>query len=188
MKLVNKKLAVSGPVHPEFEGVPVPIYLPFGFFPLSQGRHSGILPPQFTANEQYGLGIEGLGYYKVLSDHLDMMVRGDIYSYGGWRANFTPTYRVRYRYYGQMNLSFQNTRFLSSSGKQTFETNKSFNIAWSHAVDSKARPGQTFSASVNAGSTKYNQYLANNPTKNFRTSLTLLSHSRRTGIINSTSP
>ena len=67
MKVINKKLAVSGPTHPEFEGVPVPIYLPFGFFPLSQGRHSGIIKPEFTTNEQYGLGLEGLGYYKVLS-------------------------------------------------------------------------------------------------------------------------
>ena len=62
MKVVNQKLAVSGPAHPEFEGVPVPIYLPFGFYPLSQGRHSGLLPPQFTSNEKWGLGLEGLGY------------------------------------------------------------------------------------------------------------------------------
>ncbi|MFM7839802.1 MAG: putative LPS assembly protein LptD, partial [Chitinophagaceae bacterium] len=56
MKLVNQKLAVTGPIHPEFEGVPLPIYLPFGIFPLSTGRHSGLLPPQFTASEQFGLG------------------------------------------------------------------------------------------------------------------------------------
>lgn len=61
MKVINKKLAVSGPAHLEFEGVTVPVYLPFGFYPISQGRHSGFIPPQFTANEQYGLGLEGLG-------------------------------------------------------------------------------------------------------------------------------
>ncbi|HUP13796.1 MAG TPA: putative LPS assembly protein LptD, partial [Niastella sp.] len=66
MKLINKKFAISGPIHPEFEGVPVPVYIPFGFFPLAQGRHSGLLPPQFTANQQFGVGLEGLGYYKVL--------------------------------------------------------------------------------------------------------------------------
>ncbi|MDP4245046.1 MAG: putative LPS assembly protein LptD, partial [Bacteroidota bacterium] len=60
MKLINQKMAISGPIHPEFEGVPVPIYLPFGFFPISTGRHSGLLPPQFTASPQYGVGLEGL--------------------------------------------------------------------------------------------------------------------------------
>ncbi|GAO44757.1 putative LPS assembly protein LptD [Flavihumibacter petaseus] len=171
MKLVNQKLAVSGPVHPEFEGVPVPVYLPFGFFPLSQGRHSGILPPQFTANEQFGLGLEGLGYYKVLNDMFDIMFRGDIYSYGGWRAVVTPTYRKRYRYSGRLNLSYQHTRFLSSDPEKDFETNNSFNIQWSHTADTKARPGTTFSANVNAGSTQYNRYSAVNPTINFQNQL-----------------
>lgn len=163
MKLVNQKLAISGPIHPEFEGVPIPIYLPFGFFPLSQGRHSGLLPPQFTVNEQLGLGLEGLGYYKVLNDNFDVTTRGDIYSYGGYRLNITPTYRVRYRYQGSMTFSYQNTRMLADIGKQEYTTSKSFNITWSHSVDSRARPGQTFSANVNAGSTKFNQYYTTNP-------------------------
>ncbi len=173
MKLVNQKLAVSGPVHPEFEGVPVPVYLPFGFFPLSQGRHSGILPPQFTANEQFGLGLEGLGYYKVLNDMFDVMLRGDIYSYGGWRAVLTPTYRKRYRYSGRLNLSFQRSRFLSANPTpdKDFETSQTWNIQWSHSADTKARPGTSFQASVNAGSTQYNRYVGVNPTINFNNQL-----------------
>ncbi|MBC7902877.1 MAG: LPS-assembly protein LptD [Gemmatimonadaceae bacterium] len=171
MKLVNQKLAVSGPIHPEFEGVPVPIYLPFGFFPLSQGRHSGMLAPQFTANDQFGIGLEGLGYYKVLSDNFDMTLRTDLYSYGGYRLNLTPTYRVRYRYQGAMTLSYQNSRILSTFGKEEFQSTKTFNVSWNHTVDSKARPGQTFSANVNAGSTKYNQFITNNTTRNFQNQL-----------------
>ncbi len=171
LKLVNKKLAVSGPIHPEFEGVPVPIYIPFGFFPLSQGRHSGLLPPQFTTNEQFGIGLEGLGYYKVLNDNFDVTLRTDIYSYGGYRINLTPTYRKRYRYQGQFNFAYQNTRFLSDAGVKEYDNNKSFNIYWSHSVDGKARPGTSFSANVNAGSTKFNRYVANNPTLNFQNQL-----------------
>lgn len=171
LKFINQKLAISGPIHPEFEGVPVPVYVPFGFFPLSQGRHSGLLPPQFTANEQFGLGLEGLGYYKVLSDNFDVTLRSDIYSYGGYRLNLTPTYMKRYRYRGQFNLAYQNTRFLSDAGVKEYESNRSFNIYWSHSVDSKARPGTTFSANVNAGSTKFNRYVANNPTLNFQNQL-----------------
>ncbi|MBC6489578.1 organic solvent tolerance protein OstA [Flavihumibacter stibioxidans] len=171
MKLVNQKLAVSGPIHPEFEGVPVPIYIPFGFFPLSQGRHSGILPPQFTANAQFGLGLEGLGYYKVIGEKFDVMLRTDVYSYGGWRAVLTPTYRKRYRYSGRLNLAYQNTRILSNDPKKEFDVNRSFNIQWSHVADAKARPGTSFQASVNAGSTQYNQFVGINPTINFQNQL-----------------
>ena len=60
IKFINKKMAFSGPVHPEIEGVPLPIVLPFGIYPLTQGRHSGLIAPSFTANEQYGLALEGL--------------------------------------------------------------------------------------------------------------------------------
>ncbi|MGB8193737.1 MAG: putative LPS assembly protein LptD, partial [Chitinophagaceae bacterium] len=171
MKLVNQKVAVSGPIHPEFEDVPVPIYLPFGYFPISQGRHSGLLPPQFTASEQFGLGLEGLGYYKVLSEYFDFTLRSNLYSYGGWALYLSPTYRKRYRYSGAMNLTVQNSRILSDDPKTPFTTTKTFNITWGHTMDSKARPGTSFSANVNAGSTKFNQFVANNPTRNFTNQL-----------------
>jgi lipopolysaccharide assembly outer membrane protein LptD (OstA) len=172
LKMVSQKLAISGPIHPEFEGVPVPIYIPFGFFPLSQGRHSGLLPPQFTASEQFGLGLEGLGYYKVLNDNFDVTMRSNIYSYGGYSLFLTPTYRVRYRYNGTMNLVYQSTRLLSNTGKQDFTDTKTYSINWSHTVDSRARPGTSFSANVNIASTKYNQYIVNNPIANFTNTLT----------------
>lgn len=167
MKIINKKLAVSGPTHLEFEGVPIPIYLPFGFFPLSQGRHSGFLPPQFTNNEQYGLGLEGIGYYKVLSDYWDVETRANIYSYGGWAATVKPTYRKRYRYSGAFNLSMQSTK-QNFKGDPNFSKNKTYSVSWYHAVDSRARPGTNFSANVNASSTKYNMFVANNPQLNFQ--------------------
>lgn len=170
MKVINKKLAISGPAHMEFEGVPIPIYLPFGFYPLSQGRHSGMLPPQFATNEQYGLGLEGLGYYKVLSEYWDAKVYGNIYSYGGWSVNLEPTYRKRYRYNGRFNLSMQATK-INFKGDPDYTKNKSFFVTWSHSVDSRARPGTTFSASVNAGSTRYNRYVPNNAQLNFQNQL-----------------
>lgn len=167
MKVVNNKVAVSGPTHLEFEGVPIPIYLPFGFFPLSKGRHSGFLPPQFATNEQYGLGLEGLGYYKVISPYWDVRFYGNIYSYGGWSFNINPTYRKRYRYSGAFNISIQNTK-LNFKGDPDFSKTKTYSVNWSHTVDSKARPGTTFSANVNASSTKYNQLIPNSPQLNFQ--------------------
>ncbi len=170
MKIISQKLAVSGPAHLEFEGVPIPIYLPFGFYPLSQGRHSGLLPPQFATNEQFGLGLEGLGYYKVLSEYWDAKIYGNIYSYGGWSVNVNPTYRKRYRYSGVFNVSMQTTT-QNFKGDPDYIKNKSFMVNWSHSVDGKARPGTSFTANVNAGSTRFNDYIPNNPNRNFQNQL-----------------
>jgi len=171
MKIINKKFAITGPIHPEFEGVPLPIYLPFGFFPLAQGRHSGILPPTFSASDQAGLGLEGLGYYKVLSDNFDVTLQTSLYTYGGWNMNIRPDYYVRYHYRGNMSFSLQNTRLLADAGKDAYTTSRTFNFNWSHSLDQKARPGTNFNANVNVASTKYNQYLLNNPTANYQNQL-----------------
>lgn len=164
-KFINKKMAVTGPVHPEFENVPIPVYLPFGIFPLKTGRRSGILAPSFSANEQLGLALEGLGYYKVLSDIWDVVLRGTIYSYGGWTANVSPRYYKRYRYQGNLTLDIQRLRDLDRSGA------RNFNVRWNHNSDSKARPGVTFSASLNAGSSGFNSSVPNSPQRNFQNQL-----------------
>ncbi|HEY4334409.1 MAG TPA: putative LPS assembly protein LptD [Puia sp.] len=171
MKIVNKKFAITGPIHPEFEGVPLPIYIPFGFFPLSTGRHSGLLPPQFAASDQSGLGLEGLGYYKVFNDNFDAIFRTNLYSYGGWNLYITPEYRVRYHYSGTLNFALQNTKLLADAGKDAYTQSRTFSLNWSHQMDQKARPGTNFSANVNIASTKYNQYLLNNPTANYTNQL-----------------
>ena len=167
MKLINKKMAITGPVHPEFEGVPLPIYIPFGYFPISQGRHSGFLAPTFDVSSQYGLGLTGLGYYKVLNDNYDVAFRANLYSYGGYNIYIMPEYRVRYRFSGRVNFTYQNTKTLDNTGKTAYVENKTYSFQWAHTVDSKAHPGQTFSANVNLMSTQFNKYVLNNPTANY---------------------
>lgn len=173
MKIINNKLAVSGPTFPEFEGVPLPIGIPFGIFPLNKGRHSGFLTPTFEANEDFGLGLVNGGFYKVISDNMDVTVRSNLYSYGGYTLNGSSKYLKRYRYNGGFNLAYQHTKILNRSGntKDEFTQNNSFMINWSHSRDSRARPGTNFSASVNAGSTKFNRFVSNNPQVNFNNQL-----------------
>ncbi|UEG49580.1 LPS-assembly protein LptD [Ferruginibacter lapsinanis] len=166
IKFINKKMAITGPVHPEFEGIPLPIYLPFGIYPLSQGRHSGLLAPTFTANDQLGLALEGLGYYKVLSDNWDITTRGTLYSYGGWTASVSPRYFKRYHYQGSFNIDYQKFKY-NFKGDPDYSSSKTFNFRWGHSVDSKARPGVSFSANVNAGSSKFNSLVPNSPMRNF---------------------
>ena len=167
MKVVNKKVAVFGPAHLEFEGVPIPIYLPFGIFPMSQGRHSGLLRPNFVTDEVRGLGLQGLGYYKVLNEHWDAQLNGDIYSYGEWSIGGRATYRKRYKYNGGFNLTYRSSK-LNFKNDPDFSKTRVFNISWNHSMDSKARPGVNFSANVNAGSTKFNQLVPGNPFVNYQ--------------------
>jgi LPS-assembly protein len=170
MKVISNSLAVSGPTHPEFEGIPIPLYLPFGIYPLSQARHSGLLAPQFAINQQFGIGLEGLGYYHVLNDNVDVTLRTNIYSYGGWNLNIIPQYRKRYRYNGSLNLAISHTKF-NFKGDPDYQLVKTFQIGWSHSMDSRAKPGTTFSASVNAGSTRHNELIPNDPYRNFQNQL-----------------
>ena len=174
MKLITNKLAVTGRVYPEIEQIPIPmISLPFGIFPLNQARHSGVLLPSFTSSEDFGLGLEGLGYYKVINDHVDLTARTNLYSYGGWNLNLNSKYIERYHYTGSVNLSFLNNKTLNHNTgvEQEFTTSNSFMLNWSHTRDNRARPGSNFSANVNFGSTKFNQSLLNNPYQNFQNQL-----------------
>ncbi|MDP4264639.1 MAG: putative LPS assembly protein LptD [Bacteroidota bacterium] len=167
MKIINKKLGISGPAHMEFEGVPIPIYIPFGIFPLTQERHSGLLRPTFETNEQEGLGLIGLGYYKVMNDYWDVKAYGNVYSYGSWSANVNPTYVKKYHYRGSLNFGLQRTK-LNFKGDPDYIHNNSYSLLWSHSSDSKARPGVNFAANVNMSSTSYNRYVPNNPQVNFQ--------------------
>ncbi|MES2003500.1 MAG: putative LPS assembly protein LptD [Bacteroidota bacterium] len=174
MKIINNKLGVTGRVYPEIESVPIPmIFLPFGLFPLNRARQSGVLLPSFTSSEDFGLGLEGLGYYKTFGEHVDVTTRANLYSYGGWTLNMNSKYLMRYKYTGSLNLSFQNTKTLNrnASSDEEFFTSKSYMINWSHSRDNRARPGTNFSASVNFGSTRFNQSLLNNPYQNFQNQL-----------------
>jgi LPS-assembly protein len=170
IKFINNKVAITGPVHPEFEGIPIPIYFPFGIYPLSQGRHSGLLQPTFTTNQQRGLGLEGLGYYKVVNENWDVIFRGSIYSYGGWAVSINPRYLKRYHYSGSLTFNIQqfNQNFRHDPD---FVQNRSFNLVWNHSMDSKAHPGVSFNASVNAGSSSYNRNVSDNPYINFNNQL-----------------
>jgi hypothetical protein len=173
MKIIANKMGISGPAFPEFEGVPMPIGIPFGLYPLAQGRHSGIIAPAFITSEDFGIGLEGLGFYKVINENIDMTTKANLYSYGGWLVNLNSKYLMRYKYAGNLNLTFQNTKMLNRSGllKDEFSGSKSFMINWSHTSDTRARPGTQFGASVNFGSTKFNKSLLNNPYQNFNNQL-----------------
>jgi LPS-assembly protein len=170
IKFINDKFAVTGPVHPEFEGVPIPLYLPFGIYPMYSGRHSGLMAPSFTSTDQFGIAMQDLGYYKVFNDVWDVTTRGTFYSYGGWTLRVNPRYYKRYRYQGNLSIDIQHTKF-AFKGDPDFKVENSFKIRWSHNADTKSRPGVTFGANVEAGTSKFNQNVVGNPNVNYRNQL-----------------
>ncbi len=145
------------------EGVPTPLAIPFGFFPLSTGRHSGILIPTYGESQNQGFFLQNGGYYLGLSDHVTMQVRGDIYTYGSWALRDIVDYGTRYQYTGSFNIAYSDTR-LEIPGTPNYSSSRNYFIIWDHRQDPKASPNSTFSASVNAGSSNYFTYNSFNPT------------------------
>jgi LPS-assembly protein len=171
VKFISEKMAVTGLVHPEFENVPIPLGLPFGLFPLKQGRRTGFLPPQPTVNEQLGFGLEGLGYYKTFGEYWDATFRANVYSYGSYNLFLSPTYRKRYRYAGGFNLSYANNKVGFKGDPDYIPPSRNFSVQWNHSVDGKARPGTTFSANVNVATSLFNKFFPNNAVQNFNNQL-----------------
>jgi LPS-assembly protein len=170
-KFISNKIAVTGAVRPEFEGVPIPVGLPFGLFPLKQGRRTGLLPPQPVINQQLGFGLEGLGYYKTFGENWDASVRTNIYSYGSWNLFLSPSYRKRYRYSGGFNISYMNNKVGFKGDPDYVPPSRNFSVQWNHSVDGKARPGTNFSANVNVATSLFNQFFPNNAVQNFNNQL-----------------
>lgn len=162
VKVIPGKFLVTGPANLEIEGIPTPLFIPFGIFPLSHGQRTGLLPPKYEVTQQKGIGLTGGGYYFGLGQYFDLTVRGDIYSYGSWGLTLSPRYYKRYHYSGSFMLSINTTRF-GDPQTPDFTKSKDFRIMWSHSMDSKAHPGVSFSASVNAGTSTYNYYNVTDP-------------------------
>jgi len=162
LKVIPHDQIVTGPAWLVIEGVPTPLAIPFGFFPLQQGRHSGILIPAYGVSQSQGYYLQNGGYYLGISDHLDMQLRGDIYSYGSWAQRDIINYDQRYQYTGNITFGYSLVK-QPIEGTTDFSKENSWNIAWSNQQDPKARPNSTFMASVNAGSTNYYTNTSYNP-------------------------
>ncbi len=158
-KVVNNptRKTVFGPAGLVLEDVPLPIGIPFGFIPKKPSRATGMLMPTFGEETSRGFYARDAGMYFVFGDHLDLSVTGDYYTMGSWAVNVNSRYRVNYKFNGNFGLTYSNDQSGEKGSKDFFQT-RNFSIKWSHSQDSKSRPGQTFSASVNFSSPSNNRY------------------------------
>jgi lipopolysaccharide assembly outer membrane protein LptD (OstA) len=167
IKVIPNNKVVTGPADLHIMDVPTPIAIPFGFFPNKKGRSSGILFPQYGESQQLGFFLRNGGYYLGLNDHFDLALTGDIYSKGSWRTNAYSNYSWRYRFNGNVSVNYSKTK-VSRPEFPDYSEEESFFIRWMHTQDAKARPGMSFSANVNAGSSAFYQYNLSN-SNNFLT-------------------
>lgn len=153
-KVTPGKKAVMGPAYLVVADVPLPLAIPYGFFPFSKSYSSGLIMPTYGDETERGFYLRDGGYYFAISDKIDLKVLGEIYTKGSWGLSAASNYKKRYRYSGSFFASYQNTingeKNMPDYSKQT-----SFKIQWSHRQDAKANPFRTLSASVNFATSSY---------------------------------
>ncbi len=147
-KMIKDDKIVSGPLNIVLEDVPLPIGLPFGFFPFSSKYSSGILLPSYGEEKRRGFNLRGLGYYWAINDYVDLATRFDIFSNGSWGMNLNSKYKKRYRYSGNLSTEYHKNKY-GDKGLDDYSEVTDFAVRWTHAQDAKANPYRTFSASVN---------------------------------------
>ena len=148
------KEVIFGPAYLVVADVPLPLAIPYGFFPFTKSYSSGFIMPTYGDETSRGFYLRDGGYYFAISDKMDLKLLGEIYTKGSWGLSAASNYRKRYRFSGSFYASYQNTvegeKNMPDYSKQT-----SFKIQWSHRQDAKANPYRTLSASVNFATSSY---------------------------------
>lgn len=153
-KVRPKKDVVSGPLYLVVEDVPLPLALPFGYFPFTSSYSSGIIMPTFGDETERGFYIRDGGYYFAISDKVDLRLTGEIFTKGSWGLGAASSYAVRYKFSGNFDFSYLVTKN-GEKGLPDYAVGKNFRLQWSHRQDPKVRPNSNFSASVNFATASY---------------------------------
>jgi hypothetical protein len=159
-KVIPNKLVVVGPSNLEIMDVPTPVWLPFGFFPLSEGRSTGLIfPRDYQYSPQWGFGLEGVGWFFPLGDHFNLTLTSNLYVKGRWGVQARSDYVKRYKYNGSLDFGYNVNRVEDNEGNVSRP--RSFQFKWSHRQDRAAHPTNTFGGSVNIQTNGYQSIVFN---------------------------
>ncbi|NQX80556.1 MAG: LPS-assembly protein LptD [Flavobacteriaceae bacterium] len=153
-KIIPGKKIIVGFTNLYIADVPTPLFVPFGYFPTTSKRKSGIIMPTPGESREQGYYLQNGGYYFAMSDYLDLTILGDVFTNGSWNMNMTSNYKKRYSFNGSFSYRTENS-IRSIPGFDDYTKATNYNIRWSHRQDTKASPHTRFSASVNLGSSTY---------------------------------
>jgi hypothetical protein len=160
-KLIPGKKTIFQEATLEIEDVSIPFaMIPFGLFPMNTENSAGFIVPSFGEDYAKGFYLGDGGYYFVLNDYVDLSLTGSVYSLGSWGTKAASRYTKRYRYSGNLNFTYNINKF-GDRGSKDWGDSREFSIGWSHSQAAQAKPGQTFTASVNFSSSQNNR---NSPT------------------------
>ena len=154
LKMRPGKDVVFGPAHLVVADVPLPLAIPYGFFPFTSSYSSGFIMPTYGDEMSRGFYLRDGGYYLAISDKMDLKLLGEIYTKGSWGLSAASNYKKRYKYSGSFYASYLNTK-TGDKGLPDYAEEKSFKIQWTHRQDAKANPYNTLQASVNFATTSY---------------------------------
>lgn len=157
-KVIQHDKIVIGPAYLSFTGVPTPVAIPFGFFPLEKGRKSGLVMPTIGVSSSLGFYLQNLGYYFGISDNLDLLLSADIYTRGSWALKAQSNYVFRYKCSGQVQLAFSQTYTGEKLIDSSYSHSNNFKIYWDHKQDSKSHPTTRFNAHIDIVSSNYSKY------------------------------
>lgn len=155
-KVRPKKNVVFGPAQLVVEDVPLPIAVPFGFFPFNSSYSSGFIMPTYGDEMNRGFYLRDGGYYFAISDQMDLKVLGEIFTKGSWGLSAASNYNKRYKFSGSFNASYLVTK-TGEKNMPDYSVAKDFRIQWSHQQDAKANPNSSFSARVNFATSSYDR-------------------------------
>ena len=153
-KMRPGKDVVFGPTYLVVCDVPLPLAIPYGFFPFRDKYSSGFIMPSYGDETTRGFYLREGGYYFAFNDYVDAKILADIYTKGSWSLSGQSTYKKRYRYSGNLYLSYQYTQN-GEKNMPDYSVSKSFKVTWTHRQDPKANPTQSFTASVNFSTSSY---------------------------------
>ena len=179
-KAVTQDKIVTGPAWFSIMDIPVPLAIPFGYFPFTDKEKSGLIIPTYGYAENRGYYLRNLGWYFAINDYVDLALQGDIYTNLSWAANVKSNYSKRYKYHGNIELRYEINK-TGITNTSSFSEQKDFNFRWSHQQDSKANPYSTFSANVNLVSNTFNQYAVSTSDYFNNTTTSSIAYSTRFG-------
>ena len=147
------KDVVFGSAYLVVADVPLPLAIPYGFFPFTKSYSSGLIMPTYGDESSRGFYLRDGGYYFAVNDKWDLKLLGEIYTKGSWGLSAASNYKKRYRYSGSLYISYMNSK---TGDKGIDDTQKEdFKVIWSHRKDPKSNPFSTLTASVNFATSSY---------------------------------
>ncbi len=152
LKVIPNSKVISGPLYMVIEQLPIPIIIPFGYFPLNKKRTSGIVFPQYGESERLGFFFQRMGYYWAFSNYADIFFKADIYTKGSWQLGFETNYNKRYTLRGKIDFN----RFREINGDKfdpDYARSTLTKLTWQHTQT--IGPFATLNANVNYTTNNY---------------------------------